>query len=78
MTRAYILGLLKSAGSRYSFDNADFYLKNYLYNRNIAPELDITPVKIVRQRRSLRTLRDGSPENKPPACVTEPVWVTRV
>ena len=28
----------------------------------IAPELDITPVKIVRQRRSLRTLRDGSPE----------------
>jgi len=28
----------------------------------------------VRQRRSLRTLRDGSPENKPPACVTEPVW----
>jgi hypothetical protein len=32
----------------------------------------------VRQHRSLRTLRDGSPENKPPACVTEPVWVTRV
>lgn len=29
ITRVYSLGLLKSAGSRYSYDNADF-LRNYL------------------------------------------------
>ena len=26
MTRAYLLGLLKSAGSRHFFDNADFFI----------------------------------------------------
>ena len=34
MTRAYLLGLLKSAGSRYSFDNADFL--KLLSNRYIS------------------------------------------